>query len=224
MKKLILKSQKNGVFNIMSILGLEPSMFEWLIVKSKFSNDQVSMVRHINSDHYFIFDFLEQKYFCSYSPGRNKPVVEAVPGTWEYLFDQYLPDWLRTVKQEIEIVDPWEEIEKYLPGSTVNLENESGNAQFTYDQVVHITEAVEKLKKEIANNFHLKGLEEKLVQQKLDYLIDRSKKLGKIDWKNLFLGTLMGLAANLAFNPEQAKTLWTLVRICFKGIVLLGNG
>jgi hypothetical protein len=47
--------------------------------------------------------------------------------------------------------------------------------------------------------------------------------MGRIDWKNLFVGTLMGLASNLILDPEKVKILWNLVKTCFKGVLLLGN-
>ena len=48
--------------------------------------------------------------------------------------------------------------------------------------------------------------------------------MGRMDWKKLVVGTVMGLAGGLGLNHEQAKGFCSLVKICCKGILLLGKG
>ena len=77
------------------------------------------------------------------------------------------------------------------------------------------------IKQEIAKNYKLDAAQSVNINSKLDYLVDRSQKLGRIDWKNIFVATIINVAIILALNPQQARSLWLLVKNCFKGILLL---
>ncbi len=201
---LILKSKKSEIYQWISALGLEPSMFEWEVVPSKnevSSHTKVSKLRYINTHYFFIFDFKNGAHHCTFSPGQDVLIQREFPGNWTLQLDN-LKRWLAYLKREIKTIDPWDEIDKYMPGEKINLEDEKENSPYSYEQVEHITKALHKLKDEIKKNYGLNDTQDKLVQEKLDYLIDRSKKMGRIDWKNIFVATFMGLAVNLALNPE----------------------
>jgi len=223
MNKLILKSHKQVIANSIIRTGLEPSLFHWETEKSKFSGQElVSKLCYGKTSYYFVFEFYNDRHYCIFSPGPSQLIKAEYPGDWPNQLG-YVDRWLVFLKREIESVDPWEDIDKYLPGDDINLEDEKENSPYTYDQVEHISIALNKLKVEIKNSFGLGDEQFGIVQNKLDYLIDRSKKMGRIDWKNLFVGTLMGLASNLILDPEKVKILWNLVKTCFKGVLLLGN-
>ncbi|MFQ5963651.1 MAG: hypothetical protein ACE5KZ_05140 [Candidatus Scalinduaceae bacterium] len=222
MDRLILKSQKNQAYQHITDSDLEPSMFEWDVIRSGNVGVGVSRLKYIGTHYFFIFDFVRDEHYCTFSPGKTIPIQEVFTGSLESQMN-CLRDWLKNLKREIQITDPWDEIDKYLPGGKINLENEKENSPFSYEQVEHITKALYKLKEEIRKTYDLDNNHNQLIQEKLNYLIDRSKRMGRIDWKNIFVATLMGLVVNLALNPEQAKGFWGLVKICFKGILLLGR-
>lgn len=226
MNKTIMKSQKQEVYQWIADYGLEPSMFFWEDFRSRnddLSETIVSKLKYVDTHYFFIFDFKNDVQHCTFSPGQTVLIQNEFPGTWSGQLRNF-DKWLAYLKREIETVDPWDVIDKYMPGMEINLEDEKENSPYSYEQVEHIAKALYRFKDEVKKNYDLDKDQDKLVQEKLDYLIDRSKKMGRIDWKNLFVGTLMGLAGGLALNPEQAKGFWGLVKICFKGILLLGKG
>ncbi len=224
MDKLILKSQKRRIHDCIINTRLEPSMFMWTMVQSKSSGiGKVHKLSYINTDYFFIFElFSDNNHYCIYSPGLQTSIREIRSDNWNSQINR-VREWLQNLKREVETVDPWDDIDEYFPEEEINLEDEKENSPFSYEQVEHITNALHKLKDEIRKSYNLDTEQDELVQEKLDYLIDRSKKIGRKDWKILFVGIIVTLAAGLALGPEEVKGFWGLVKICFKGILLLGG-
>ena len=221
MDRLILKSQKKQIHDLIILNELEPSIFEWVGIRSNYDRDKViSQIKCKETRYYFTFDFYDEKHYASFSPGINQAVTNVYTGDWKEQLENVI-QWLGALKAEIETTDPWEEIGQYLPGGKINLEDEKENSSFAYKEVEQITTSLQKLKEEISKNYELDANKDEFVQKKLDYLIDRSKKLGRIDWKNIFIATLINIAFHLALNPTDTAKLWNLVKICFKGILLL---
>ncbi len=223
MDNLILNSQKKEVFDLITQFDLEPANFFWDEENSTYDYSlNVSCLRFADSIFFFKFDFVKNSHYCIYSPAEDKIRVESHPGSWQ-LEVQYVIKWLSSLKREISIIDPWDEIEKYIPGENVDFKSEGANEPFTFSQVEHITKSLNKLKEEIDKNYTLNQEQAAIVQSKLDYLIDRAKNIGRLDWKNIFVSTIINIAFILAMDVEQAKLLWNLVKICFRGILLLGG-
>ena len=223
MEKLVLPSQRKIIFEAIVRIGLEPSNFEWDKKMSRFDRDViVSCLRYKGTDFFFKFDFYKNDHHCRYSPGIDRVIVDDFPGDWQQQW-QCLMKWMSSLKREIEVVDPWDEIEQYIPGEKIDLEDGEANKSFSYSQVEHITQSLNKLKEEINKNFKLNESQTLFLNNKLDYLIDRAKNIGRIDWRNIFVSTIIMIAFELAMNPEQVKLLWSLVKVCFRGVLLLGG-
>jgi hypothetical protein len=56
------------------------------------------------------------------------------------------------------------------------------------------------------------------LEEKLDYLIDASARLGRKDWLNAFIGAILGYVFTAAFTSESAHTIFTTF---LRGIGLL---
>jgi hypothetical protein len=56
---------------------------------------------------------------------------------------------------------------------------------------------------------------------KLDYLVGASRRVGRFDWWNIAVSTLIGIAVTAAFDPAQAQVLFTT--ILGEAIRLLGS-
>ena len=219
---LILNSQKSQIHLMIIDAGLEPSMFKWEGIQSRSGGiGKVSQLSYTNTDYFFKFDFLVTgSHRCEFSPGINSRFTEDTSRNWQNQIIN-VRKWLLRLRKEIETVDPWDDIDKYMPGVEINLEDEKENSPFSYQTVEHITNALHKLKDKIRESYNLDTDQDKLVQEKLDYLIDCSKKMGRKDWYHIFIGAFIGLAFKLDFTPEQAKGLWDLFKVCLKGIGLL---
>ncbi|MFA6355951.1 MAG: hypothetical protein WCY23_02450 [Candidatus Omnitrophota bacterium] len=222
MDRFILKAQKEWVFNKIVELGLKPSEFEWGKTKSGYISDtEVLYLKYINTAYYYKFDFYDvEYYYCYYSPGAEKPLEKVFTKKWIDIASSVI-DWLISLEKEISIIDPWEEISSYKPGDKVDLGDEITNSPFSSPQIERIIKAIEKLKSEIERNYNLDKEQKEIVNSKLDYLIDKAKTIGRIDWRNIFAGTIVNLAVDLALDSQKYKLLWQLVKSCFEGIRLL---
>jgi hypothetical protein len=101
--------------------------------------------------------------------------------------------WLTYLKREINTPGLWgslaEERELFSaePAGAVN-------APFNAEEQGQIKRAIDEIRVYITTTYTLAGEPLRRVNAKLDYLIDASTRLGRIDWKNTFVGTLLSLA------------------------------
>lgn len=222
MNRFILKSQKEWILNLINKRGLEPSNFEWKEMRSVwYSDTKILCLEYKNTGYFFKFDFFDEiRFDCSYSPGEEKSSVNTKPYRWEDVA-VHVASWLNALLVEVTTADPWEEIKKYIPGDNIDLEGEKANTSFTFKEVEHITKAINALKLEVKKAYNLTQDQEKIVNAKLDYLIEKSKSIGRVDWKNIFVGTIVSITFELMLEPGKVKTLWQLIKSCFGGILLL---
>lgn len=71
---------------------------------------------------------------------------------------------------------------------------EAVNTPFNADERSQIKRAIDEIRVYITTTYSLTDEPLRRVNAKLDYLIDASTRLGRIDWKNLFVGALFSLA------------------------------
>lgn len=220
---LILKLQKNKVFNIITNHGLSPSNFQWKQIRSGYSGEQVLCIFYTDTDYFYQFDFARTSghhvgIFC---PGYRLPIETKEYTSWIQQLNS-VNSWVVHLKQEIEAPDLWEQISKYAPSKAVALQDDRGNEPFSYQEVESIRASLEKLQDEIQKQFTLNKGQMDYVKENIAYLAEAAKGQGRIDWKNLFIGAMIGTAFNLALDPEKAKLLWNLVQKCFAGILAVG--
>ena len=105
--KLILRTQANEVFAILSQVNLDASEFEWQQTKSTWAhNGQVSQLVHRPTGYYFTFDHSDQGHWAEYSPADEKPVHVAHPGSWN-LQRAEVQTWAGALKREVDAPDLW---------------------------------------------------------------------------------------------------------------------
>jgi hypothetical protein len=52
------------------------------------------------------------------------------------------------------------------------------------------------------------GAQIEALEEKLDYLVDASGRLGRKDWLNAFIGVALGYILGAALPPESARTIF----------------
>jgi hypothetical protein len=180
----LLKSQKNEVLLTIQASGMDPSDFEL----SAPASGRGTILTHFPSAYWFFFDEND----VSFSPAQ-----EEKQDTFRTLFWKervsFLKDWLGYLKRELDAPDLWaslvesQELLKVEPAQAVN-------TPFNAEEQIHIKQAIEEIRVNITSTYSLAHENLIKVNRQLDYLIDASKRLGRIDWKNLFVGALITLA------------------------------
>lgn len=228
---LLLKTQKNDVFNIIKNHGLDPLNFRWEKTKSNLSKGFVSCLWYKDAPYYFEFDMLimligdkhEVRYRARYCPGEEKePVKVQTCYNWEAV-SYNVKKWLMSLQKEIEGPDLWEQVSKYAPKELVTLQDERGNEPFSDPELKSIRVSIDNLKIKIEQNFSLNPEQMDYVKERLDYIADKAEKFGRHDWLLFFLGCIFTIASYLTFPKEQAGLLWKLVKECFTGILAIGS-
>ena len=128
--------------------------------------------------------------------------------------------WLKYLKREIEQADLWAELSKYQLPPGERLSNDIGNAPFSIGQVDAIAEGLGKVRSYLEAEFNPNEEQQKLVNEKPDYLLGAAKRQGGKDWLHTAIGVIFTLAIGLC-TPKQAKMLWTILKVAVSGIIQL---
>jgi hypothetical protein len=218
----LFRSQKNQIFDMIIKEGLRPSQFAFKEVTRKGESHYTLVLE--DSNFYFRFKFTPGPspllfYAMGRSPGEKTPVdTQMYHEDWDSLTAD-LSNWLKLVKREVEEPDKWEQIyesSKHISWKT----GQEENTLFTFTEVDEIQMAVERVKHRIVQMGLLPD-HLAVINAKLDYLAEKSKSLGRVDWKNILIGTLITVVVELSLPPETAKTLWSLFKEVFHGIMLI---
>lgn len=89
---------------------------------------------------------------------------------------------------------------------------------FSISERKQISMSINELKLLINKNFETSVEEQNLINERLEYLINSTKKLNKFDWKSLTLSTVIGIATTLTLDVEKGKLLFELFRQVFSTI------
>jgi hypothetical protein len=164
--------------------------------------------------------------FVSFGPGYS--MTDIQPQSSYANFDTVYANverWLNLdVKEYIEDEsepDLWTEFKR--GNKTINIDridfNDKGN--FSYDEKRQISMAVNELKLLIHNGIQTNQEEQKLVNERLDYLIEASGRLNKFDWKSLAISTLISISIALSLDTQKGQMLFDLFKKVFSVIPLL---
>ena len=107
---ILLQSQKNEILLLIRTAGLDPALFEWENVISKyFTDSNISKVHYSDTDFFYSFDMQDESHYTIYSPAENSYVGTDYPGTWAKQKECFT-NWLQNLVKENNEPDLWEEI------------------------------------------------------------------------------------------------------------------
>jgi hypothetical protein len=219
----LLKYQKNEVFELIKESSLDPFNFFWNKTASSrsgdtLSSDIISKLEYKGSDFYFLFDFLRKAHYAEYSPGNDKLVDEYYPGAWKNQ-QYYVQQWLSFLKREIDQPDLWAQLSEYQFPREDQLSRDMGNEPFTAFQVDQIVRGIDLIKTYLIAEIKIDSDQKKETNERLDYLIEAAKRQGRKDWIHTAIGVIFTLAVSLSLSPEQAKSIWGLLKSTMSGII-----
>jgi hypothetical protein len=221
----LLKSQKSSLFDFVVKKGFSPAQFEIEPVtgaQSEFveasSTEPYTQVSFRGTPYYFRFEAPLGRPSVVFSPGEDTFSANIECDTWNTQLT-YFTIWLDLLRREISTPDKWAD---FLAASEkLSWEKtEEGNTQFSYDEVQTIERAASTAKQQL-RQLGLVPEQLRIIESKLDYISDRAKSFGRIDWKNLFVGTLVSLVVQYSIPLETAKLIWKTVGEAFKQVILI---
>jgi hypothetical protein len=190
----LLKSQKNEILVLIKQADLDPMEFDW---EEREETETYSLGEVTHHFHRLIhkpsgYAALFGENFLSYSPGEQRPQQTENKLNWVGKREA-VHHWLMYLKREIDAPDLWASLaqgRELLGAEPVG----AVNTPFTADEQVQIKKTIEEIRVYITSTYSLASEPLAKVNRKLDYLIDASTRIGRIDWKNIFVGALLSLA------------------------------
>lgn len=207
----LLLTQKNSFFEIIEQRGFfSPNNFELVDIANNWPKTEVRLK---NSDFQFVMD--QRDYASSLivimSPSENQIQDIIGPVDWRdclNLFD----DWQYYLHREVGAPNLWERFKSTT--NNLHLSNEFDNSKFSHQEykalslkMNHLIEAIPSIS--LLENQTL------AIQQQLESLLEKTEMLGKFDWRNLFVGTIVSIIIQLNITPDNANALWGLIRNIF---------
>ncbi|HHX60329.1 MAG TPA: hypothetical protein GX707_06280 [Epulopiscium sp.] len=209
-------SQKNQLLEIIKRRELDPFNFEW--GKEVGRKEKISCLEYKDTEYLFGVKISEGNFNCLYSPGYNIRYETETQYSWNDTV-QCFSKWLTYLAREISQPDLWEQLEKIKEFSDIEYELEDNMQQFTHQEFKQIQAGIEGIKGYLLNVVNNDDEDSKIINGKLDYLIESSERMGKKDWANIFYGTMVSLSISLALDPGQGQAMYQLFKNAVSGII-----
>jgi len=129
--------------------------------------------------------------------------------------------WLGDVKKDIETPDLWAQLqgERNLLGG--GLFQGAENTPFTLSEQEGIAKRLLELRDNAKDHYSLSEAQVLILDAKIDYLVGATGRLGRIDWREVLIGSLVGFMLSVAIPPEAAREI--LVTFLAGTAKFLGN-
>lgn len=198
--------------------GLDPFAFTWKDVKS--GEDKVSqLVLKRDPGLCFTFDVNGRGEWAPYcSPFGGRRSVKLGTATWPSILG-YVGQWAGELRQELDTPDPWEALPGIAKVAGANMSPETANNPFSVPEARQISKALEEIRELLLAQ--VKGSIEhaRLVDREIKALRDASERMGRKDWFNLAIGTLINIATAVALSAEATKQVFHILKASLSGII-----
>jgi hypothetical protein len=223
----MLKKYKNEIFAVVQSAGYDPDNFGW--ADDANSSWVTSKLTVKNSGLWFLFLNPVENYgtfryqYTSFNPQYS--ASGTFPRDKFLNFDDIKKDfllWLNSQYKEFYEeqtgIDIWAEYKK--GNKTLNLYqiDFDDKSPFSIDEKIQIKNSINDLKYLIQKNLNTNEQEQKLVNARLDYLIEASDRLNKFDWKSVAINTIISISITLSLDTEKGKFLFELFKKVFGAI------
>jgi hypothetical protein len=220
------KKYKNEIFHKIKELGFTPDDFN-LIENAE--EEYTTIIKYKDTPFMFTIHNSAQSYdefeclYVLYAPGF--PHTEMFPERNYFEFSSVLKNfnnWVINHIKEYDLdefePDLWSEYKNGNNSLNFNEIDFNDRDLFSTAEKRQISMSINELRLLINKNFETSVEEQKLINERLEYLIDSTKKLNKFDWKSLTVSTIIGIATTLTLDVEKGKLLFELFRQVFSTV------
>jgi hypothetical protein len=145
-------------------------------------------------------------------PAQNGTMLAAGEAvTWDTGL-KWLDYWLRALKENIEVGNPWEDIE--------DAKEQMNEINFdTYEEVFNEEEQtkIEKKLDQLLLEITKLNIDTTEIKKDIVNLNTMSGKVSKKDWVLLLMGTVTSWVFSSLLSPEHTQTIWETVKTLFSG-------
>lgn len=214
----LLTSQMNSIFELIQDFDFfSPNHFE--IIENDLMGEYKTRFE-LKSNRNFYFNFFDTEYvnklYVNYSPGDEQFVDSSPKISWNDALG-YFNNWLYYLKREITAPNLWEKFKTEI--SEIDYFNNFSNQKFSFTEFTEIAEKIDILKNSLSTIPLILNQQQEIILR-LDHLSETAKELGKFDWVNLFIGTIISIIIQLNVTPENANAIWNLIKRVFNNYFL----
>ncbi len=117
-----------------------------------------------------------------------------------------LRSYLKKIDEFKDAVDPFVAAARSFNANDV-ISRPVSNDRFSASERVTIIAQIEELKRHIIANGTVTDNNLALLNEKMDYLIESSERLGKKDWQNILISVMFSIVISGLFAPDRAREL-----------------
>jgi hypothetical protein len=214
----LLKSQANDIFAELTSNGWNPADFEWKDERSRRSSTNralISKLVHKPSGFWFTFDNANSAFYVQFSPAAQTLQGTSNASSWDGQLSTFHA-WLGYLKRETEAPDLWNAISQE-PNLINSATSDTDNALFSAEEKHYILSGLNEIKQYLLTAHRL---DPELVEGRINYLIESSERLGRKDWKNLLLATLVSIIINAALPSDTVREIFVFVGTVLRRILV----
>jgi hypothetical protein len=240
------KKQRNDLFELIKGTHFDPFRFKLSRVETNtyvneiYKKDTYELRVDISPVAFLIatdfknehWEFASQRHDCILT---DKGVDTPAWPTWTAWTDDFtkvkesFANWLQTSgtkyfaymaekEEDDNTPDLWAELD--LPAGAAEDLQALPNTRFSPEEQTRIADALSEFEKEVKTRDLLSADQIKLLHQKVEYLIDSSKRLGRKDWINAGTGALFGFTLQAGLSGETATQIFHLAAAGLQWIVV----
>lgn len=209
----------NLFFDYFDLQKLETEDLETHVITYKTTPFQFTIRQDTESFDYFDY------FYTIFAPGYPDSDIHP-PNSFAPFKEvkQSILDWTQSIKRFLddqEEIDLWAEFKKGNASLNIDKIHFDERIDFTNEEKIQVRMAINELKNLISSSFKLNSIENKIVVERLDYLIEAVERSNKFDWKGIAVSTLISISIALSLDTEKGATLFQLFKKVFSAIKLL---
>ncbi len=198
------KTERNDVFATITDAGLIPSEFTLGVTESK---DHV--LRHVPSRSHFrwgatdSFPGSELMLNIDARIELGERLAYHIPeDRWRSL----LRSWVAELKQEVDAADLWAALEEHHDEIAAASDGDE-NTPFTAIERAEITKQLADVRTRVRGMPELSEGQKRVLEEHLDYFDEATGRLGRLDWRSLVYGVLLGDIVNAVLPAEVVRSV-----------------
>jgi hypothetical protein len=194
---MLVKYKRNDIFETIESSGLDPGEFDLV------DDDAGVRIKHRWSGSYFIIGGDAGNYASHYVVGDGPDWPYEVY-SWATLMER-IRRWLGEVKHDLETPDLWAELRSDTELLEATSDETRENTPFTPSEQKEIARSLQGLGEDAKRTYALSAAQEQELDAKLDYLVDAAGRLGRTDWRGVFVGVMVSLVLSGVLPPESVR-------------------
>ncbi len=159
---------------------------------------------HRPTGYFFVFRQHQHGYWVEFSPGSDKAVESYGTAGWDAAVRPKFLEWLGYLRRELDAPDVWGALrgEASLVASDVG---DGDNEPFSEAERDAVRAQLREAKELIRGHYELSDTQFQALEARLDYLAGAVDRLGKLDWREAFVGAMLGLVVQAVVPVEPIR-------------------